>query len=314
MDAGRRLFMVAYLKLIRWPNLLIIALVQYLIRFAIIESLSLPHVLNHAYFFLGVLCSIALAAGGYIINDLYDLDTDAVNKPQRITIGKSIKESQAWNLYYASVIIAMASAYFLAQEAGVDDLWMIAPLAAVILYLYAYDLKARPFLGNFIVAALSALPVFLVGVFDILPAASEENALTVSQTIEVIGAYSLFAFGISFMREMVKDAEDKVGDKASDYKTLALILPEAAFKIILILLLVAHIIPLSYYSWDIFENDSFSSLYLFLLVVAPLVYLIYKSGKAQKPRDYKHISTILKLVMLTGILSMLIFTISLKYL
>ena len=306
--------MVAYLKLIRWPNLLIIALVQYLIRFAIIESLYLPHVLNHGYFFLGVICSITLAAGGYIINDLYDLETDALNKPQRITIGKGIKENNAWNLYYATVLIAMASAYFLAQEAGVDDLWMIAPLAAVILYLYAYDLKARPFLGNFIVASLSALPVFLVGVFDILPAANDENALQVSQTIDVIIAYSLFAFGISFIREMIKDAEDKLGDKASQYKTLALLLPPAAFKGIIILLLLAHIIPLAYYSSDIFENDRFSSFYLFLFVIAPLIYLLYKSVQAHNPKDYKHISTILKLVMLTGILSMLIFTLSLKYL
>ncbi len=73
--------MVALLKLMRWRNLLIIAWVQYLIRFAIIESLNLPHVLNHAYFFLGVLCSFALAAGGYIINDLYVLEVDAFNRP-----------------------------------------------------------------------------------------------------------------------------------------------------------------------------------------------------------------------------------------
>lgn len=305
--------MVAFFKLIRWPNLLIIALVQYLIRFAIIESLHLPHVLNHGYFFLGVLCSMALAAGGYIINDLYDLEVDALNKPKRITIGKSIKENTVWNLYYATVIIAIACAYLLAQEAEVDDLWMIAPLAAVILYLYAYDLKARPFLGNFIVAALSALPVFLVGVFDILPAANDENALQVSQTMEVILAYSLFAFGISFMREMVKDAEDKLGDKAAEYKTLALILPAGVFKAILIFLLISHIVPLAYYSYDIFGNDKSSSLYLFILVVAPLVYLIYKSALAHSPNDYKKISMILKLIMLTGILSMLVFTLSLKY-
>jgi len=305
--------MVAYLKLIRWPNLVIIALVQYLIRFAIIESLSLPHVLNHGYFFLGVLCSISLAAGGYIINDLYDLEVDALNKPKRITIGKFIKESSAWNLYYASVIIAIGSAYLLAQEAQVEDLWMIAPLAAVILYLYAYDLKARPFLGNIIVAALSALPVFLVGVFDILPAANDENALQVSQTMQVIFAYSLFALGISFTREMIKDAEDKMGDKAAEYKTLALLLPVALFKLIIVILLFAHIVPLAYYSWDISTNDKFSSAYLVIFVVAPLIYLIYKSIMAHNAGDYKHISAALKLIMLTGILSMLIFTVSLKY-
>jgi 4-hydroxybenzoate polyprenyltransferase len=305
--------MVALLKLMRWRNLLIIAWVQYLIRFAIIESLNLPHVLNHAYFFLGVLCSVALAAGGYIINDLYDLEVDALNKPKRITIGKTVSENSAWNLYYASVIIAIGSAYLLAQEAEVGDLWMIAPLAAVILYLYAYDLKKRPFLGNFIVAMLSALPVFLVGIFDVLPAADAENALQVSQTMDVILAYSLFAFGVSFIREMIKDAEDKMGDAAAQYKTLALLLPTYIFKIVIVLLLIAHIIPLGYYSGDIFSNDKISSLYLMIFVVAPLLFLLYKSAVAQKSNDYKFISNLLKIIMLTGILSMLIFTLSLIY-
>lgn len=305
--------MVAYFKLIRWPNLLIIALLQYLIRFAIIESLNLPHVLSHTYFFLGVLCSIALAAGGYIINDLYDLEVDALNKPQRITIGKAISENSAWNYYYATVIIAIGSAYLLAQEAEVEDLWMIAPLAAVILYLYAYDLKARPFLGNFIVALLSALPVFLVGVFDVLPAANDENALQVSQTMEVILAYSLFAFGISFIREMIKDAEDKLGDTEAQYKTLAILLPAKAFKLLIVLLLIAHLIPLASYSWGVWAYDQFSASYLFLFVVAPIIFLIYKSALAKNSSDYKLISTGLKILMLTGILSMLIFTLSLKY-
>jgi 4-hydroxybenzoate polyprenyltransferase len=305
--------MVAFLKLIRWRNLLIIALVQYLIRFAIIESLYLPHVLNHAYFFLGVICSIALAAGGYIINDLYDLEVDALNKPKRITIGKTVSENSAWNLYYVSVIIAIGSAYILAQEANVEDLWMIAPLAAVILYLYAYDLKARPFLGNFIVAMLSALPVFLVGVFDILPAADSKNALQVSQTMDVILAYSLFAFGISFIREMIKDAEDKMGDATAEYKTLALVLPTYIFKVIIVVLLLVHIIPLVSYSLDIFSSDKISSLYLLLFVIVPLLFLVYKSAVAQNSLDYKFISNLLKVIMLTGILSMLIFTLSLKY-
>lgn len=305
--------MVAWLKLIRWPNLLMIVLIQYLIRFSLLEALGLPYALDHLYFAMGVLCSVALAAGGYIINDLYDLEVDAINKSKRVTIGKQISENLAWNSYYVSVFLAVGLAYFLAQKVNLDNLWMIAPLAAVLLYLYAYDLKRRPLIGNLLVALLSAMPVFLVGVFDVLPAHNGENAEAVQQSLYIIGAYSLFAFWLSLIREILKDAEDQKGDLAGHYRTLPLVLSTFWWKSIVVVMIGAAIAVLVFYQFDLWATDKIAAGYLNLSVVLPLAYLAWLSVRGQSSKDFHRASTLSKLIMLGGILTMPVFTLSLLY-
>ena len=301
------------LKLIRWPNLLMIAFIQYLIRYSLIIPLNLPHALDEFYYGLGVLCSILLAAGGYIVNDIYDLETDAHNKPDRISIGKGISLNVAWNLYFISLLGATASAYFLSDFAGLDNLWLIAPLASILLYLYASDLKKRAVLGNLLVSFLSAMPVFLIAIFDIFPAATAENAEQVRQSFEVIIAYALFAFWTTLIRELIKDAEDRKGDRLSGYKTLAIIVSEKAFKVIVSALLLVLIGALTFYVNRTWPYDKTSSLYVILATILPSLYIFFKLWQAKESVHYKQLSTSLKLLMLLGILSMPFFTLSLIY-
>ena len=204
--------MIAFFKIIRWPNLLIIALVQYLIRFFIIQSLNIPHVLNHLEFLLGVICSISLAAAGYIINDIYDIDADKANKPQRMVIDNGISLNGAWTIYAVINVIAIITGYLVANAAGFESLWLLPVVAIALLYLYAVDLKKRLLLGNLLVSLLTALPVFFVGLFDVLPATSPENADIIKPVFYVISAYAAFAFFTNFIREIIKDAEDVEGD------------------------------------------------------------------------------------------------------
>lgn len=307
--------MVALFKLIRWPNLLMIAFIQYLIRFSFTEAMNLPHALDHFYYGIGVLCSVLLAAGGYIINDLYDLPVDKVNKPQRISIGKGISEDNAWYLYFGTIILASICAYVLAIEADMENLWMIAPLAASILYLYAFDLKKRPLIGNVLVSALTAMPVFLVAVFDFLPAGTEENAAIVQESFRVIIYYALLAFWLNLIREILKDLEDREGDRQAGYKTLALILPTVASKIVLLLLLSAGLYPIIEYGYRLFSgsSDKSSGAYVFLAVVLPLLVLGFQIVRATTAKQFKRASTLSKIIMLLGILSMPFFTLALYY-
>lgn len=300
------------MKLIRWPNLLMIALVQYLIRFAIIEFLNVPHALNHAYYALGVLCSLALAAAGYIINDLHDLPVDQHNKPDRITIGKGIDEQRAWQWYMGLNLVALLSGYILAQHVAIDNLWFIPIIAAALLYLYAVDLKKRPLIGNLTVSLLTALPVFLVAVFDVLPAAEGHHLGLSKEIFKAISFYALFAFWMNFKRELIKDAEDRSGDAAEGFKTLAVLLPPQAFKALISLLNLITLVALGWFIYSLWPSDRLSAAYLALSVLLPLLYFGLTLWPARQSRDFKQLSTLLKLVMLTGILSMLIFSLSLQ--
>lgn len=304
--------MSSFFKLLRWPNLLIIALVQYFIRFFIIESLDIPHVLNHLEFFAGVLCSISLAAAGYVINDIYDQQTDRINKPGKKVLGNKISVNSGWTIYGIFNIIAIISGYYLAQVSGLPDLWLIPVVAIALLYLYAIDLKKRAVLGNLSVSLLTALPVLLVGVFDILPAATTENAATVKSTLEVIGAYAAFAFFTNFIREMIKDAEDVEGDRDMGYRTLAVILGRRQTSYIIIILLLILVVFTGYYNAFLFASDKYSATYLLLFVNIPILFLVFKIFRARHKEDFYKASIFIKVVMLTGILSMAIFTLSLK--
>lgn len=304
--------MLAFFKIIRWPNLVIIALVQYLIRFFIIESLGVPHVLNHTYFFLGVLCSITLAAAGYVINDIYDVEADTTNKPERMAIGNGITLNGAWTVYGMLNVIAIIAGYLVAGAAGFQSLWMLPVVAIALLYLYAIDLKKRVLLGNILVSLLTALPVFLVALFDVLPAANAETAEIIQPIFYVISAYAAFAFYSNFIREIIKDAEDVEGDDQEGYRTLAIIVGRNYIRYVVALLLVIMLCFTGAFNVYLFQSDIVSSVYLLLFVNLPILLAIARVLTAKSKVDFKKASILMKLIMLTGIVSMVVFTLALK--
>ncbi len=301
-----------YLKLIRWPNLFIIALVQYLIRFFIIESLAVPHFLDNMWFAVGVICSISLAAAGYVINDIFDMPNDRNNKPQRVLVGVSVSENVAWGIYATFNITAFITGYLLAQHIEMPGLWMLPVVAAALLYLYSIDLKKRAVLGNLLVSLLTALPVFLVAVYDILPAANAENAELIKPIFYVIIAYTVFAFYTNFIREIIKDAEDMEGDASQGFKTLAVLMGRDYIRYVIVILSLVLLVFTGYYNSYLFYSDLYSSIYLLLFINLPIAYLIFKVAMAKSKQDFKQASTLMKLIMLTGILSMVVFTLSLN--
>jgi len=305
----------ALFKLIRWPNLLMIVFIQYLIRFSFTEAMQFPHALDHWYFALGSIISVLLAAGGYVINDLYDLHTDALNKPERITIGKKISEDFAWYFYFATVILATGATYLLALKVELDSLWMISPLAASLLYLYAYDLKKRPLIGNILVSLLTAMPIFLVAVFDFLPASTEENGPLIREGFRVISYYAVLAFWLNLIREIIKDLEDEKGDRLAGFQTLAILLPKIWIKSLLILLIALGLYPIIDYCINdlLLAGSKSAGLYVVIAVLIPLLILIGQIIKARTATQYHQASTLSKVIMILGILSMPFFTLAFYY-
>src|SRR4051812_24932775 len=102
--------MLAFLKLIRFPNLLIMAFTQYMVRwFLLIPTLELKkHDLDYSIlnvqmtefdFFLLVLSTVMIGAAGYIINDYFDVRIDGVNRPDTNLVGKQIKRRVAMGMH-----------------------------------------------------------------------------------------------------------------------------------------------------------------------------------------------------------------------
>ena len=65
-----------YLKLFRVQNLIMIAVMQYIIRYGFLKLQNVGLALNDWMFALLVLTTVLIAAAGYVINDVYDIETD----------------------------------------------------------------------------------------------------------------------------------------------------------------------------------------------------------------------------------------------
>ncbi len=224
--------LLAFPRLLRLPNLLMVFLTQWLpywlvLRPAILRGGGLP-VLTERSFNLLAATTVLTTFAGYLINDYFDRDIDAVNKPQRRVVGRFIAPWVALVLYAAVLGVVVWLMLQLNAELPLPHqpwpLWLF-PIVSLLLFLYAWQLKCTPVMGNLLVALLCAA----VPVIPLFPEnrplwiVSFQNADEVQQAVGLLWLYALFAFVTTLLREQVKDLEDFPGDSACGCSTLAVI-------------------------------------------------------------------------------------------
>ena len=300
-----------FLNLIRWKNLIMIALVQVLIKYALLlpffESHGVITTLKPLGFAILVIATVLIAAGGYVINDIYDIEIDKVNKPEKLIVGKHISEKTALTLFIILNVIGVGLGYYLSNGIGKSGFFVIFIIASALLYIYSSYLKQILLVGNIVVSLVVSLSILLVGIFELLPAITDVNRTIQITFFKIILDYAIFAFMINLVRELVKDIEDIDGDYKGGMQTLPIVLGrERANKIVFTLSLIPLIGVIYYVITYLFKQTEVVG-YFLVLVIAPLIYISIKLFSAEEKSQYKHISLILKLVMLTGMLSMLLY-------
>lgn len=299
--------MLKFLTLIRWKNLVMIAFVQILVKYALFPAFNASISLNALGFGLLVLSTLCIAAGGYIINDIYDIETDLVNKPNRVIVGKSISESTANTLYLIFTFVGVILGFYLSHTVDRAPFFTLFVIISALLYVYASHLKQMAIAGNIVISVLVALSVLLVGIFELIPAITAINQDLQSKMFEVLVDYAVFAFLINFIREIVKDIQDVDGDYKAGMKTLAILIGKnRASKIALGFTIFSLALIIYYVASFIFMHPA-AVIYFLVAVVGPLIYIAIKLISAEKNSHFKHISLMLKIVMITGMLSMLFF-------
>lgn len=308
--------MIHFLNLIRWKNLLMIALMQYLIKYALLlpfrESHGVLITLSDFNFFLLVIATVCIAAGGYVINDVYDIETDNINKPNKVIINKHITEKNATTLFMVLTIIGVGLGFYLSNGIGKSAFFTIFFIASALLYIYSSSLKQIAVVGNVVVSIVVALSILLVGIFELIPAMNSNNEAVQTTFLKIILDYAVFAFMINLVREMVKDIEDIDGDFKAEIKTLPVILGRERTNKIVFILSVIPILSITYYVITYLFKQQLVVGYFLIFVIAPLIYVSIKLFSAEQKSQYKHLSLILKLVMLTGMLSLLLYNFTIK--
>ncbi|MCX7728409.1 MAG: geranylgeranylglycerol-phosphate geranylgeranyltransferase [Bacteroidia bacterium] len=295
------LLLYSFAKLIRIENLFLIALVllvsnQYIQNK---ESYSLP--LN--YLIILIFSTISIAAGGYVINDYFDLKIDKINKPDEVVLEKQIHRKAAilWHLFFS--IIGYAGGFYLSIKIGHMSLSLIQLISILLLLFYSNILKRIFILGNITIAVLSGLLPLLPYIYSkfLYP---DISIVTANALISL----SAFAFFTTLIRELVKDIEDIKGDKSGNRKTIPVVWGFLASKIIvffLLLLLIIFLMPfLVYY---IIKENIHASLYNTVFLIFPSVMSMFLVIIFKEAKQFHILSIILKLIMLFGIIFYLIF-------
>lgn len=295
-----------YLNLIRYQNLLFIALVQVFIKYGLFPPFGIDTTLNTFSFSLLVLATLCIAAAGNIINDIYDVEIDRINKPEKLLIGKKISENTANRLFVILNILGVGIGFYLANNIGKPSFAALFIVISALLYLYASYLKGILLVGNLVISALVAMSLIIVGLFDLLPAITAENQATQSAVFSIILDYAFFAFFINFIREIVKDLQDINGDKNGGLNTLPIALGRKRTVIIVFGLGIIAVAAVVFYMYQNLYRHQYALLYCLFLIVAPLLYFCLKSFSAEKPNDFAHLSTVLKVCMFLGMCSILL--------
>lgn len=299
--------LVAILKLIRFKNLFLILYVQILLKFFLFSSYNISTNLTIIQFVILIISILLIASAGYVINDLVDLKTDLINKPQKVVVTKFISIEKAKKIYFWCNSLGVILGIGLSLNIEKPTYSFIFIGSSLLLYYYSKKFKSKPLIGNLIVSFLTMLNILILYAFDI---SKPIKINTQEVVISVIIIVSFFSFFFNLTREIVKDIEDINGDYNLNMKTLPIVIGEKRAKNFAVL---TSIIPLGILLFLIINYAShykFTVLYLLFFVLSPLLFIISKLLFAKSKRDYKKISNLLKIIMFLGINSLLIFSIN----
>ncbi|RMZ49780.1 prenyltransferase [Flavobacteriaceae bacterium PRS1] len=299
--------MIHFLNLIRWKNLLLIAFVQVLIKYALFDPFNIDVTLNGFGFSLLVIASLCIAAAGNIINDIYDIDTDLINKLEKVIVSKSISETKAFNLFLALTIIGVCIGFYLSNLIDKTGFSALFIFTSALLYVYTTSLKQTLLIGNIVVSVLVALSIIIVGLFDLIPAITSENQQTQLTIFKILINYALFAFMINLLREIIKDIEDFEGDTKANMRTLPIVIGKNKAKTVLFVLSFIPLLAIVYYVITFLYKQQIAVGYFLLFVVAPLLYFSIKILSANTQKKLHHLSNVLKLILFFGVLSLLLY-------
>ncbi len=298
-----------YLKLIRYKNLLLIAFMQWVFGYLFLQHyLNIKVGISNFLFGLGIFSTICIAAAGYILNNIIDIETDKIVKPNDVIIGKHITEKKAYNIYVFLNIIGVAIGFYISNSINKLNFTILPIIMVTLLYVYSTSLKQSLLIGNIVVSLLLSISILVVPIYLLYPIITSENQAGVAQIFSIILDYAIFSFLINFIREIVKDMQDIEGDQKTGMNTLPIALGVSKTRYIVAGLSIFALTLLLWYLYKNLLEAQILLVYSLLFLVAPLLFFIIQLFQAKQSNDFKQLSTILKLLIFFGIFSVVVMT------
>lgn len=283
-----------FFNIIRWPNLLMVAVIQYLIYHCLLVSSQ--SVMGWNDFVLLTIITMLIAASGYVINDYYDARIDSINRPLRWIAGNAWTQRQVLAVYFVLGLTGALLSVLLAVRLSLLVYILIYPFTLLALWLYSYTLKCKPVIGNLWVSLFCAGVVIIVALPDWLL----DNQEIIRPELKY---YVAFAFLTTWYREVVKDLEDVEGDNMASCRTFIVRYGLVAGKIFALVLGILLVVAL--YAWDGIQSGNTIKL-IFTLMQGGIIATMAFVWWARDNVYFHRASQVIKGVMLAGTLILLL--------
>ena len=313
---------ISFFRLIRLKNLIIVAITQLVIKFSLINPFLDNFILSNNQFYILVLATVFITSSGYIINDIYDVKTDKINKDEKRIIGKSISPRNAITYYITFNILGLGLGIYIAYIVNRPIFSLIFIYCILSLWTYSKRMKTSFLYGNLQVSLLTALSIFNVALFDLIANGINKNNGEI-MIFKIILLFTGFAFIITFIREIIKDLEDIEGDKKIQAQTLAITYGIEKTKWVSILFTKLTFLGIAYFQYfqysiasTEFEYDisiwgwganKIAIIYT-IFIQFLILFLAFKIYTSKNKNDFNFISELCKFIMIAGILSIPLFT------
>lgn len=265
-----------------------------LIAFALavhIANGNLAVALSDPQFWWACLCLTVISATGYWVNDAFDFKIDRENKPRKVIVNAHLSVKKVLTAYFTTVVLVLVFSVFMQPPV----LFAVNAGAIVLLFLYASLLKRTTVVGNIVIATLTGLVVYYAALLYV-----PRTALM--WTI-------MFAFEVTFIREVVKDMEDIKGDLKFKLQTLPIRIGlKATTRVVFASYFVFVVSCYAPIAEVLLRGLPLNVAYLIssiLFVQAPAVFLASKILNARETHEFGRQSKMLKYLIFSGMLSVL---------
>lgn len=303
------------MRLVRWSNLLFLAALVWLmekwVAVPVLDQLAFGEQLPWYVLLLLTLAIVLIAAGGYVINDYFDVKIDRINRPDEVIVTRSVSKPAAMHLSVALSGIGAVCGLTVAVLLRSWTIGSIMILVPGLLWFYSSSYKRLFMIGNLTIALLAAMTPMMVALANVaqlerLYATILPYTTLVHDLYVWLGGFALFAFLLTWIREIVKDMQDQMGDRELECHSMPVVWGELGTKIFVTALIVLTLALIGHLWYRVLPFptgwSSLSTRYVLFGIVIPLLGSLGLLWSAKIPSDYKTCQQLLKFTMLLGML------------
>ena len=302
-----------FLRLVRWYNLVFILILLWVMEKWVAVPLLGPWGEQMPAWMLLLLMGsvVCIAAGGYVINDYFDIKIDRINRPERLIVSNSVSKTEAMWTFRVLTAAGILMGLILAWLVHSSSLALVFVLVPGLLWFYSASYKRQFLVGNLIVSLAASVTPMVVAMTNVailelrFPDLLDYTTL-VHDLYAWIGGFAGFAFLTTLVREIIKDLQDVPGDRELECHSLPVVIGTLPTKVVVTVLTLVIMALVLYLNFAVVPfphgfTDPSTRFALYGLAV-PMACSLWLVWAARIESDYRMPQLVWKFIMFIGVM------------